>query len=280
MRNEVLAVIGVGGMGEAIARRLGSGRQVVLADLNEQLLDRVAAGMRGDGYAVTAQKVDVSSHESVAALARAAAALGPVTQIAHTAGLSPVQATTEAILKVDLAGVAYSLEEFGKVVAPGGAGVMIASMAGNMAAGQFPPQMEGALALTPADELLSLPFLAAQAIPNPGAAYGIAKRANQLRVQAASLTWGERGARVNSVSPGIISTPMGQQELAGASGDYMRTMIAGSATKRLGTPMDIADAVAFLLGGESTFITGTDLLVDGGVVAAIRSGAMKIPAAA
>lgn len=280
MRKDVLVVIGVGGMGEAIARRLGPDRQVVMADLNEQLLDRVAAGMAGDGYAVTAHKVDVSSRESVAALAAAAAALGPVTQVAHTAGLSPVQATTEAILKVDLAGVAYSLEEFARVIAPGGAGVVIASMAGTMAAGQYPPQMEAALALTPADELLSLPFLTAHSIANPGAAYGIAKRANQVRVQAASLAWGERGARVNSVSPGIISTPMGRQELAGQSGDYMRAMVAGSATKRVGTPMDIAEAVAFLLGPDSTFITGADLLVDGGVVAAIRSGAIKIPAAA
>ena len=277
MVNDVVVVVGVGGMGEAIARRQGAGRHVVLADFNAEVLERVADVLRGEGYSVTAQQVDVSDRASVAALAVAAAALGPVTQVAHTAGLSPVQASVEAILRVDLAGVAFALEEFGRVVAPGGAGVVIASMAGTMAVGQFPAEMEGALALTPADELLSLPFLQPGAVPDPGAAYGIAKRANQLRVQAASLAWGARGARVNSISPGVISTPMGQQELAGESGAFMRTMVDASGTKRFGTPADIAGAAAFLLGPESSFVTGTDLLVDGGVIAALRSGAVTLP---
>jgi NAD(P)-dependent dehydrogenase (short-subunit alcohol dehydrogenase family) len=152
-------------------------------------------------------------------------------------------------------------------------------MAGTMAAGQFPAELEAALALTPSDELLALPFLQEGAIANQGAAYGIAKRANQLRVQAASLAWGSRGARVNSISPGVISTPMGQSELAGESGAYMRMLVDGSATKRLGTPSDIAEATAFLLGSGSSFITGTDLLIDGGVIAAIRSGAVQLPTA-
>ena len=279
MSEEVLVVIGVGGMGEAIARRVGTGRHLLLADFNEQLLARVSEGLDGDGYSVTTHKVDVSSRASVAELARTAIGLGEVRCLAHTAGLSPVQASIEAILKVDLAGVAFSLEEFGRVVAPGGAGVVVASMAGTMAQGQFPAEMEAALANTPADQLLSLPFLSPSAIPNPGAAYGIAKRANQLRVQAASLAWGSRGARVNSISPGIISTPMGRQELSGSSGAYMRAMIDGSATGRLGTPGDIANLVAFLVGPDSSFITGTDVLVDGGVVAGIRSGAISLPTA-
>jgi len=134
------------------------------------------------------------------------------------------------------------LDEFGAVIAQGGAGVVIASMAGTMAAGQLPPEGEGALALTPADQLPSLPFLSSAAVPNPGAAYGIAKRANQLRVQAASLTWGKRGARVNSISPGVISTPMGQAELSGESGAMMQGMIDVSGTGRIGTPSDIAEA--------------------------------------
>ena len=277
MGSDVLVVVGVGGMGEAIARRQGAGRQVVLADFSAETLERVAALLRGEGYAVTALQVDVSDHASVAELADAAAALGPVTQVAHTAGLSPVQASVEAILRVDLAGVAFALEEFGRVVAPGGSGVVVASMAGSMAVGRFPAEMEGALALTPADDLLSLPYLQSAAVPDPGAAYGIAKRANQVRVQAASLDWGRRGARVNSISPGVISTPMGQQELSGESGAFMRAMVDASGTKRLGTPADIASATAFLLGPESTFVTGTDLLVDGGVIAALRSGALTLP---
>lgn len=279
MANDVVVVIGVGGMGEAIARRQGPGRQLLLADFDERVLTRAADSLRGDGYAVTAQQVDVSDRASVAALADEAAGLGAVTQVVHTAGLSPVQASVEAILRVDLLGVAYALEELGRVVAPGGAGVVIASMAGTMAAGQFPAEMEAALAVTATPELASLPFLQPAAVPNSGAAYGIAKRCNQLRVQTASLSWGARGARVNSISPGVISTAMGQQELSGESGAMMRAMVDASATHRLGTPSDIAAAAAFLLGPDSTFVTGTDLLVDGGVVAAIRSGALTLPSA-
>ena len=277
MAHEVVVVVGVGGMGEAVARRQGPGRQVLLADVNTETLGRVASALRGEGYAVTELPVDVSDHASVRALADAAAELGPVTQLVHTAGLSPVQASVEAILRVDLAGVAYALEEFGRVIAPEGAGVVIASMAGAMAMGRFPAELEAALALTAADELLSLPFLQPGVVPDAGAAYGLAKRGNQVRVQAASLIWAVREARVNSISPGIIATSMGQQELAGESGAMMRAMLGASASKRLGTAADIAAATAFLLGPESAFITGTDVLVDGGVVAAVRSGALTLP---
>ena len=271
---EVLVVIGVGGMGEAIARRCGAGKKVVLADFNKALLDGLATRLAGDGFDVTAQVVDVADRASVASLASCAAGLGAVTQVAHTAGLSPVQASAAAIVQVDLVGVANSIEEFGAIIASGGAGVVIASMAGSMAVGKLPAEAELALTTTPAAELASLPFLAAAA-SDPGAAYGVAKRANQVRVQAASLAWGARGARLNSISPGVVSTPMGQAELAAESGAMMRGMIAASGTGRVGTPTDIASAAAFLLGPDSSFITGTDLLVDGGVVAAIRSGAFS-----
>ncbi|WP_193105789.1 SDR family oxidoreductase [Brachybacterium sp. FME24] len=275
--HEVLVVIGAGGMGEAIVRRSGAGQQILLADVDEAALDRVGSALAGDGFAVTTQQVDVSSRESVAALAAAAAELGSVRSFVHTAGVSPQQAPTAAVLKVDLLGVAVSLEEFGKVVAPGGAGVVIASMAGSMTAGSLPAEMEAALASTPTDELLSLPFLHEGALSNSGAAYGIAKRANQVRVQAASADWGARGARVNSISPGVISTPMGQHELASENGVSMRAMIQSSGTGRIGTSADVAGAAAFLLGPDATFITGTDLLVDGGVVAAVRSGRIQKP---
>ena len=280
MDKDVAVVIGVGGMGQAIARRIGSGRSLLLADFNESTLDAVADQLRGEGHDVTATPVDVSDRGSVSALADAATGLGRVTHVAHTAGLSPVQASVEAILRVDLAGVAHALDEFARVVASGGAGVVIASMAGTMAQGRFPAELEAALAATPTDDLLSLPFLRPEAVPDPGAAYGMAKRANQLRVQTASLAWGARGARINSISPGVIATPMGQQELEGASGAFMRAMVEASGTKRLGNPDDIAAAAAFLLGHEASFITGTDLLVDGGVIAAIRAGAITLPGSA
>lgn len=274
MQDQVLVVIGVGGMGQAIARRQGAGKAVLLADFNETTLKAAADAMRGDGHTVTTHRVDVSSRDDVAELAQKATALGNVTQVAHTAGLSPTQASAAAILGVDLAGVAFVLEEFGRVISSGGAGVVIASMAGHMAP-PLTPEQEAALALTPADELLALPFVSP--VTSPQHAYGIAKRANQLRVQAASGPWGERGARVNAISPGVISTPMGQQELASDHGHIMRAMIDASGTGRPGTPDDIAAATAFLLGPDSTFITGTDLLVDGGVVAALRSGRLNLP---
>jgi NAD(P)-dependent dehydrogenase (short-subunit alcohol dehydrogenase family) len=266
----VLVVVGVGGMGKTIARRVGSGKTVLLADFNESTLNAAADELRGDGFTVQTQAVDVSNVSSVQALAAAAADLGPVTQLAHTAGLSPVQASAGAIIAVDLIGVAVALDAFADVIAPGGAGVVIASMAGQMAQVSF--EQEQALAQTSADELSSLPFLAADSFTSGTDAYGMAKRGNQVRMHGASVAWGARGARINTISPGIISTPMGQQELAGSSGEMMRGMINGSGTKRLGTPDDIAAAAAFLLGTDATFITGTDLLVDGGVVAAIRAG--------
>jgi NAD(P)-dependent dehydrogenase (short-subunit alcohol dehydrogenase family) len=270
---EVLTIIGVGGMGHAIARRLGSGKTVLLADNNDAALASVAESLSADGHHVETQVVDVASSESVHGLAEHAARLGSVTQVAHTAGLSPSQASAEAILAVDLLGVALVLDEFGEVVAPGGAGVVIASMAGHM----FPPmtaEQERALAHTPARELLQLEFVSPQKITEPGFAYGVAKQANHIRVRAASTHWGRRGARVNSISPGIISTPMSQQELASPVGDGMRAMIAASAAGRMGTPDDIASATAFLLGPDASFITGTDLLVDGGVIAAARAGSL------
>ncbi|MDT5095546.1 MAG: hypothetical protein QOH60_4909 [Mycobacterium sp.] len=267
----VVVVIGVGGMGEAVARRQGSGRKLIVADFNEQTLDSLAATLEGDGYDVVAQRVDVGSPESVASLAESAAAAGPVTQVVHTAGLSPVQASAEAVLRVDLYGTALVLDAFGDVIAADGAGVVIASMAGHMM-GELPPDQQTGLAKAPADALLDLPFLAPDQVSYSGHAYSIAKYANRLRVMAESLRWGRRGARLNSISPGIIATPMGQEELASENGKVMRSMVAASGTGRLGTPFDIANAVAFLLSPEASFITGTDLLVDGGVVASIRAG--------
>jgi NAD(P)-dependent dehydrogenase (short-subunit alcohol dehydrogenase family) len=266
---QVLAVIGVGGMGLAIARRLGASKTVLLADNNEDTLASVAETLAAEGHDVESQRVDVSSAESVRALAEFAASLGNVAQLAHTAGLSLAQASAEAILAVDLLGVALVLQEFGEVIAPGGAGVVIASMSGHM----FPPltaEQEKALAHNPPNELLNLDFVTR--ITKPMFAYPIAKHANIIRVRAASAQWGRRGARINSISPGIISTSMAQRELASPVGDSMRAMIAMSGTDRMGTPDDIAAATAFLLGPDSSFITGTDLLVDGGVVAAVKAG--------
>lgn len=271
MNQSVVVVTGAGGMGQAIARRLGSGAQLLIADFNAELLESARAELEGEGYTVTAAPADVSSRESVAALARQAADLGPVQTVVHTAGLSPVQAPVPAILAVDLLGVALVLEEFGQVITPGGAGVVIASMAAHRSSA-LSAEEAVQLATTPADELLSLPIAAKDRFPHPGAAYAFSKKANLLRVRAASSSWGTRNARINSVSPGLIATPMGQSELAGEHGDAIRRMVAASNAKRPGTAADIAEAVAFLAGPAASFISGTDLLVDGGVTALAAAG--------
>ena len=213
---------------------------------------------------------DVADRDAVAALATAAAGLGRVTHVVHTAGVSPVQAPTERVLHVDLLGTALVLEEFGRVIAPGGAGVVISSMAGHMAGG-YPSDIEHALAATPTSELLALPFLAADAVGDSGASSALAKRGNTLRVQAEAVAWGARGARINCISPGIISTPVARDEMSGPGAEGYRRMIQTSPAKRIGTPDDVADAAAFLLGPQATFITGADLLNDGGVIAAMRA---------
>jgi NAD(P)-dependent dehydrogenase (short-subunit alcohol dehydrogenase family) len=270
MSERVIVVIGVGGMGLAIARRLGSGSTLLLADVNHEALSTAADELRGDGYQVMEQVTDVSNEASVAALAEAASNFGRVEVLAHTAGVSPVQAPVEAILRVDLLGTALVLDAFASVIAPGGAAVFIASMAGTM----YPhdADLEHRLATTPTADLLNLPELSEAVITDTGSAYSIAKRANQVRVRASAVVWGRRQARVNSISPGIISTPMGNVELNGPSGEFMRAMVAGSPSGRIGTPHDIASAVEFLVGPHASFITGTDLLVDGGVVASVLAG--------
>jgi NAD(P)-dependent dehydrogenase (short-subunit alcohol dehydrogenase family) len=276
---EVLAIIGVGGMGVAVARRMGAGRVIVLGDVNTAQVDSVAGQLADDGHHVVTGRVDVTSRESVTEFARLAASCGRVSSVVHTAGLSPQQAAAEVVLAVDLLGVALTLEVFGDIIEPGGAGVVISSMAGHFLP-PIPQDVERQLATVPVDELLGLPACGPAAIASSEAAYPFAKRANQLRVAAAASQWGRRGARINSISPGVIATAMGRRELAGPSGDSMRAMVDGSGVRRLGTPDDIAAATEFLLSPAASFITGIDLLVDGGVVAAVRTGTIDLPAAA
>jgi NAD(P)-dependent dehydrogenase (short-subunit alcohol dehydrogenase family) len=274
---EVLVVVGAGGMGLSTARRVGAGRVIVLADINQSGLDAAAEALSADGHHVLTQQVDVTSRASVAAVADMAASTGRVTAVVHTAGLSPQQASAEAVLTVDLLGVALALDEFGRVIEPGGAGVVIASMAGHM----YPAldaDVARQLAETPTDELLGLD--ACVAITDSRQAYPFAKRANQIRVAAAASAWGLRGARINSISPGVISTAMGRLELSGESGGLMRAMVDNAGVRRIGTPEDIAAATEFLLGPSAAFITGVDLLVDGGVIAAIQTGTIDLATAA
>jgi NAD(P)-dependent dehydrogenase (short-subunit alcohol dehydrogenase family) len=271
LSKNVIVIIGSGGMGAAIAHRLGSGRTIVLSDVNSQTLDAATRALSANGHDVHAATVDVTAARSVIDLAAYAAALGPVTGVVHTAGLSPEQADIDAILQVDLFGVALVLEQFGEIIAAGGAGAVIASMAGHLHPA-MEPGVEHELASTPSRDLLAMPACAPALLRNAQEAYAFAKRANHLRVAASASSWGKRGARVNSVSPGIISTAMGIQELNGDSGKVMKAMIDMSAAGRIGTPDDIAAAVDFLLGPAASFITGADLVVDGGITAAVKAG--------
>jgi len=273
--NPVIVIIGAGGIGVAIARRQGFGKTILLADFSENVLSASADELRTASYSVETQIVDVSSRPSVEALVQKADSLGSVLQVVNTAGFSPNMAPPERVLAVDLYGSALVFEAFGEVIAAGGAGLIISSMAGHM----LPPltsEQNQALAFTPADELLDLSFLR-DAVPDSMVAYMTAKRANHLRVQAEAIRWGERGARVNSISPGIVATPLAQHELNSPTGDGYRAMIAASPAKRMAPPEEIAVAAAYLLGPDAGFVTGSDLLIDGGVIAAMFADRLQTP---
>jgi NAD(P)-dependent dehydrogenase (short-subunit alcohol dehydrogenase family) len=267
----VLVVIGAGSIGQAIVRRVAAGKVVLLADLREENAAAAAKTLSDAGFNVTTTTVDVSSRASVHALAAAATKLGDVSGVIHAAGVSPSQASPATILKVDLYGTALVLEEFGNVIARGGAGVVIASQSGH----RLPPlstEQNAMLAMTPADELLALPMLQPEQIKDSLHAYQISKRGNSLRVMAEAVRWGKRGARVNTISPGIIITPLANDELKGPRGPGYRRMLEVSAAGRAGTPDEVGTVGALLMGPDGAFITGSDFLMDGGVTAAYWFG--------
>src|SRR4051794_9567908 len=227
--------------------------------------------MQDAGFGVSTAIVDVSSRESVHALFETAKAFGDVTGVIHAAGVSPSQAPPAAILAVDLYGTALVLEEFGNVMAHGGAGVVIASQSGHRL-GALTPKENAALATTPADELLALAMLQPDQVTDPLHAYQLAKRGNSLRVMAEAVRWAKRGARVNTISPGIIITPLARDELTGPRGEGYRRMLELSPAGRAGTPDEVATVASLLMGRDGTFITGSDVLMDGGVTASYLYG--------
>ena len=270
MRN-VLVVIGPGQIGLAIARRIGIGRHILLADLRRENAEAAAEILANAGNQVSVATVDVSSREDVHALVETATRLGDVTGLVHAAGVAPSQATPATILKVDLYGTALVLEEFGNVMASGGTGVVISSQSGH----RLPPltaEQNRALATTPVEALLDLRFLQPDQITDSLHAYQLSKRGNTLRVMAEAVRWGKRGARINSISPGIIMTPLAKDELGGPRGAGYRRMIETSAAGRAGTPDEVANVAALLMGPDGSFIFGSDVLMDGGVTAAYWYG--------
>ncbi len=259
----VVVVVGAGSIGQAIARRISSGKHVLLADLRQENADAAARVLADAGFDVSTAVVDVSSRESVHALVETATRLGEVTGVIHAAGVSASQASIEQILRVDLYGTALVLEEFGRVIAAGGSCVVISSQSGHRLPALTPDQ-DKELATTPAEELLSLPMLQRDRLSDGLHAYQVSKRANVLRVQAEAVHWGERGARVNAISPGIIITPLARDELDGANGAGYRRMIELAPAGRAGTPDEVGTVGELLMTERGAFITGSDILIDGG----------------
>ena len=272
---EVVVLLGAGDMGLAIIKRISAGKKILLADINEEKLVSLKKELTYSGYDVETKVTDAMNLDSIKSLAEKAASLGPVMYFIDTAGASPNQANPQHIIDLDLIGTSYAVDEFGKVMARGGVGLIISSMTGYMPS-PLTKEDENLLRVTPTDELKELDCLSDDVIVNSGVAYVVSKRANHLRVQYASAnSWAERGARINTISPGIIVTPLAYDEFE-ANGEGYQAMIDVCGAKRVGTSDEIAFASEFLLSQKAGFITGIDLLIDGGTIAAINSGKMDI----
>ena len=273
--SDLIVVIGAGAIGQAIARRVSAGKKIVLADLQRDSAEAVAQVMADAGFDVHPTTVDVTSRASVAELVQEVVAMGEVTGVIHSAGVSPSTASPMLIFKVDLYGTALVLDAFGHVIARGGSAVVVSSQAGHRL-GPLPAEQTRALATTPADELLDLDMLQPERVTDSLLAYQIAKRGASLRVQAEAVRWARRGARVNAISPGIVVTPLSRRELSGPHSEGYRRMIEVCAAGRAGTPDEVGSLGALLMGQDGQFISGSDFLMDGGVTAAYWYGDLNL----
>ena len=258
----------------AIARRLGYGKKVLVGDKKLENAKSIAKIMNDAGYDVTPTEMDLSSRASIQRMIAQAQRMGEITMMVNAAGVSPSQAPIQAILKVDIYGTAVLLEEVGKVIAPGGVGVTISSQSGHRMPALTPEEDEQ-LACTPAEHLLELPLLQPENIRDTLHAYQLAKRCNEKRVMAESVKWGERGARINSISPGIIVTPLAIDEFKGPRGDFYKNMFAKCPAGRPGTADEVANVAELLMGDKGAFITGADFLIDGGATASYFYGPLR-----
>lgn len=270
----VMLVTGAGQIGLAIARRMGAGMKIVIATRRLESGKRVAKLLNNAGLDAAATQMDLGKRESIVSAIAMAQEFGPVTMLVNAAGVSPSQASIEQILRVDLYGTSVMLEEVGRVIAPGGVGVTISSQSGwRMPA--LTPEEDELLATTPADELLKLDMLQPGNIRDTLHAYQMAKRCNVKRVMAESVKWGERGARINSISPGIIVTPLALDEFNGPRGGFYKNMFAKCPAGRPGTADEVANVAELLMGSKGAFITGADFLTDGGATASYFYGPLR-----
>ena len=274
MNQKVMILTGAGQIGMAIARRMGFGMKIVIGDKNQENAQTIAKTMNDAGFDVVPVKMDLSSRASIQQIIAEAQKYGDITMMVNAAGVSPSQAPIEAILKVDLYGTAVLLEEMGKVIAPGGVGVTISSQSGHRMK-QLTLEEDQQLACTPTEKLLELPLLQPENIRDTLHAYQLAKRCNEKRVMAESVKWGVKGARINSISPGIIVTPLAIDEFNGPRGDFYKNMFAKCPAGRPGTADEVANVAELLMSDKGAFITGADFLIDGGATASYFYGPLK-----
>ena len=274
MANEVVLWTGAGQIGMAIARRVGYGKKILVGDKSIANANAVAKVMNEAGFDVEPYEMDLSDRESILGMIARAQELGQVTMLINAAGVSPSQAPIETILKVDLYGTAVLLEEVGKVIAPGGVGVTISSQSGKRMP-QLTAEEDRQLATTPTEELLGLPLLQPESVRDTLHAYQLAKRCNEKRVMYEACRWGERGARINSISPGIIVTPLAIDEFNGPRGDFYKNMFAKCPAGRPGTVDEIGALAEFVMGPQGAFISGSDFLADGGATASYYYGPLQ-----
>jgi NAD(P)-dependent dehydrogenase (short-subunit alcohol dehydrogenase family) len=272
MTRQISVLVGAGSIGQAIARRVGAGKITVLADYYKENAERAAKTLEDAGFETRSIVTDLGSKDSILKLVEFATSLGEVKHLINAAGVSPSQAPVDKILQVDLYGTSVLLEEFGKVIADGGSGVIISSQSGHRLPA-LPQDQNEALATSPVDELLKLPFITA--ITDTLKAYQYSKRCNVLRVAYEACRWGRRGATINSISPGIIITPLANDELHGPRKDGYLKMIQGAPAKRAGTPDEVGDLAEFLMSSRGRFISGTDILIDGGTTASYWYGDLQ-----
>ncbi|MCM1499031.1 MAG: SDR family oxidoreductase [Clostridium sp.] len=271
---DVILWTGAGQIGMAIARRMGYGKKIVVGDKNPENAKAIAKIMNEAGFDVVPVETDISSRESILSLIAEGQKYGEIAMLINAAGVSPSQAPVEAILKVDLYGTAVLLEEVGRVIKEGGVGVTISSQSGHRmpALGN---EIDEQLAVTPTEELLNLEVLKPENIKDTLHAYQMAKRCNEKRVMSESVKWGEKGARINSISPGIIVTPLALDEFNGPRGDFYKNMFAKCPAGRPGTADEVANVAELVMGEKGAFITGADFLIDGGATASYYYGPLK-----